>query len=271
MYTEHRPCTLLSPYIDKYWEFEGNPEQGTRINILPDGCTDFIFTLGDSPQTLNGNLTMRPFHTYFIGPMTGYSELITYTKTVHMLGIRFRPYGIFRFLELPLHELTDQRLYAGDINTFFNDSWTQQLSEQQITIKQISLIETRLIQALYEYKPVPDKPISYAINQINTFKGKLSIHTLVDNICLSQRHFERKFKTYTGYTPKAYSRIVKFRNAVDILRKTTFDNLLSIAIETGYYDVPHLSREIKKMSGNTPLSFLSLPPESETALLYIEQ
>lgn len=97
MYTEHRPCTLLSPYIDKYWEFKGNPEQGTRINILPDGCTDFIFTLGDSPQTLNGNLTMRPFHTYFIGPMTGYSELITYTKTVHMLGIRFRPYGIFRF------------------------------------------------------------------------------------------------------------------------------------------------------------------------------
>ena len=82
---------------------------------------------------------------------------------------------------------------------------------------------------------------------------------------------ERKFKTYTGYTPKEYSRIVKFRNAVDILRKTTFDNLLSIAIETGYYDVPHLSREIKKMSGNTPLSFLSLPPESETALLYIEQ
>ena len=74
MYTEHRPCTLLSPYIDKYWEFKGNPEQGTRINILPDGCTDFIFTLGDSPQTLNGNLTMRPFHTYFIGPMTGYSD-----------------------------------------------------------------------------------------------------------------------------------------------------------------------------------------------------
>lgn len=46
MYKEYQPCALLSPYIDKYWEFKGNPEYGMRINILPDGCTDFIFTLG---------------------------------------------------------------------------------------------------------------------------------------------------------------------------------------------------------------------------------
>ena len=36
MYKEYQPCALLSPYIDKYWEFKGNPEYGMRINILPD-------------------------------------------------------------------------------------------------------------------------------------------------------------------------------------------------------------------------------------------
>ena len=40
-------CIRDSPYIDKYWEFKGNPDYGMKINILPDGCTDFIFTLGD--------------------------------------------------------------------------------------------------------------------------------------------------------------------------------------------------------------------------------
>jgi len=34
MYKEYQPCALLSPYIDKYWEFKGNPEYGMRINIL---------------------------------------------------------------------------------------------------------------------------------------------------------------------------------------------------------------------------------------------
>ena len=52
MYKEYPPCSLLSPYIDKYWEFKGNPEYGMRINILPDGCTDFIFTLGEATQTV---------------------------------------------------------------------------------------------------------------------------------------------------------------------------------------------------------------------------
>ena len=53
MYKEYQPCALLSPYIDKYWEFTGNPEYGMRINILPDGCTDFIFTLGEATQAVN--------------------------------------------------------------------------------------------------------------------------------------------------------------------------------------------------------------------------
>ncbi len=45
MYNEYQPSLLLAPYIDKYWEFKGNPDYGMKINILPDGCTDFIFTL----------------------------------------------------------------------------------------------------------------------------------------------------------------------------------------------------------------------------------
>ena len=48
MYTEYQPSRLLAPYIDNYWEFKGTPEYGMRIHILPDGCTDFIFTLGEA-------------------------------------------------------------------------------------------------------------------------------------------------------------------------------------------------------------------------------
>ena len=70
--------------------------------------------------------------------------------------------------------------------------------------------------------------------------------------------FERKFKHYTGFTPKEYSRIVKFKNAVELLRTTTSANLLTTAVDAGYYDLAHFSKEIKSMSGNTPASFLSL-------------
>ena len=76
MYTEYQPSHLLVPYIDNYWEFKGNPDYGMRIHILPDGCTDFIFTLGEVANAVEeGSLMMQPYRSYFVGPMTKYSEL----------------------------------------------------------------------------------------------------------------------------------------------------------------------------------------------------
>ena len=66
MYTEYQPSHLLVPYIDNYWEFKGNPDYGMRIHILPDGCTDFIFTLGEVANAVEeGSLMMQPYRSYF--------------------------------------------------------------------------------------------------------------------------------------------------------------------------------------------------------------
>ena len=90
MYTEYQPSRLLAPYIDNYWEFKGTPEYGMRIHILPDGCTDFIFTLGEAVSKVKEEtLVMQPYRSYFVGPMTKYSELVTYAEFVHQFGVRF--------------------------------------------------------------------------------------------------------------------------------------------------------------------------------------
>lgn len=74
MYTEYQPSRLLAPYIDNYWEFKGTPEYGMRIHILPDGCTDFIFTLGEAVSKVKEEtLVMQPYRSYFVGAMTKYS------------------------------------------------------------------------------------------------------------------------------------------------------------------------------------------------------
>lgn len=270
MYKEYPPCPLLSPYIDKYWEFKGQPEYGMRINILPDGCTDFIFTLGEVANKVGNHLIMQPYRSYFVGPMTTYSELITYAQTVHMVGIRFLPCGISRFMNLPLQGFSDQRISTNDLKTPFDDSFTEMLLEKQDIKEQIICIEHFLIRSLYKDTSGNEKDVLFAVNQINLHQGNLPIQDLTNKICLCQRHFERKFKTLTGFTAKEYSRIIRFRNAIDLLKKEySLDNLLSVAVKTGYYDVPHLSREVKRLSGNTPGSFLSLQPE-ETTLTYIK-
>ncbi len=270
MYKEYHPSLLLSPYIDKYWEFKGNPDYGMRINILPDGCTDFIFTLGEVANAVGDSLIMQPYRSYFVGAMTKYSELVTYADTVHMLGIRFLPCGILRFMNLPLHELTNQRISTEDIESLFDHSFAERLCELPSIQKRIIFIESLLTKALCNCTSKAEQSMHFAIQQINLHKGNLSLHQLSHETCLCQRHFERKFKMHTGLTPKEYSRIIKFKNTIDLLRSTSYDNLLSIATQAGYYDVPHLSNEIKKMSGNTAKSFLASPSPEEGTLTYVK-
>lgn len=269
MYQEYSPCDALSSYVDKYWEFKGDITKGMHINILPDGCTDFIFTLGEVANAVGCTLTLQPYRSYFVGSMTTYSELIANSDTIHMLGIRFRPCGVFRFAQLSLLELTDTRVQASDLHTIFDDSVAEILCEKETIRERIEFIERYLFHHLCHHSYEADKSILYAVRRINNQRGTQTIRGLADEVNLSQRHFERKFKYFTGFTPKEYSRIMQFRNAVELLRNSAFDNLLSVAVDAGYYDVPHLSREIKRLSGNTPVSFLSIPQPKEVTLTYI--
>lgn len=270
MYKEYSPCIILSPYIDKYWEVEGKTEYGMCFNITVDGCTDFIFTLGNAPEAAGDTLVMQPYHSYFVGPMHKNLELTIQADTIHMFGIRFLPCGLFRFMKLPLDALRNIRVSVNDMNTIFEDSFAERLTEKSSFRERINLIENYLIDCFAKSSQSPDAQILLAVQRINRGKGSLSVNTLLDDICLCRRHFERKFKLHTGFSPQKYGRIVKFKHAVGLLRNTSSDNLLSVAIRAGYYDVSHFSREVKLFSGATPGSFLQLPPESNISLLYKE-
>ena len=149
------------------------------------------------------------------------------------------------------------------------DSFAESLCEAQTLQQQICLLERFLIHRLKDNYEI-DPQIPFAVQQINRSKGRLPILQLMDEICFCQRHFERKFKAYTGYTPKEYSWIMKFRNTIDLLKNCIPDNLLTIAVEAGYYDLSHFNKEIRQLSGNTPASFLSIPIPEDVLLTYLE-
>lgn len=268
-YKEYVPDRRLWPYVDRYWEFKGRVTEGMRFNILPDGCTDFIFTLGGGMHAYGSPVQMQDCCCYFVGAMTTYTELAASSDRISMLGIRFRPCGILRFARLPLPELTDLRIPSGDLSTIFDDRLTVILAEKNTTAERISFIEAYLLQHAGLVSAAPDPCILYAVQQIDRYQGRESVSVLAGRLTLCQRQFERKFKMFTGYTPKEYSRIKQFRHAVELLGSLACQDLLSVAVRAGYYDVPHLSREVRRLAGKTPASFLALFPSGETTLTYV--
>lgn len=114
-----------------------------------------------------------------------------------------------------------------------------------------SFLENKLSK---NYLNQPD--VFSCINDIIQSKGVTDIKTLADRHFLSLRQFERKFKHFSGFSPKLFSRIIRFQSAIK-----RYDNkkmpLTEIAYDCGYYDQSHFMHDFKEFSGYHPMQYFS--------------
>ena len=254
IYQEYKPREQLTPFIDTYWASEGFVEGQELFNVLPDGCVDIMFSFGCPSKFAFGYPSVKDSLTLLlpniIGTMTTYSE-VCYNGKVSMLGIRFKPVGITAFTRVPVNEFTNQRIDMTLVETLFDEQFYESLPEKKSMKQRIEHIDAYFAQKLKSIF-APQQQIVYAVNLIQKTKGRLSLAEVASEACLSPRHFERKFKSAVGISPKAFSKVVKFKHAISFLNEHKDESIFSIAVDCGYYDHTHMIKDFKSLSGNTP-------------------
>lgn len=73
-----------------------------------------------------------------------------------------------------------------------------------------------------------------------------------DKTGLSQRQIERLFKTRLGMTAKNYQRIIRIRKAISFIQENKQMPLAEVAVELGFSDQAHMTREFKAIARITP-------------------
>ncbi len=107
-YHQFSPHSNLVNYIDAFWIVEGVEQQTIKTNILPDGCVDLIFNLGDDYKTEEGVVTMQSGKLYLVGAMTTAKASILQPEN-RLVGVRFKPAAFSSFYKFAsLSEVTDQ-------------------------------------------------------------------------------------------------------------------------------------------------------------------
>ena len=82
-----------------------------------------------------------------------------------------------------------------------------------------------------------------------------NVNELASKFSLSTRQFDRKFKIYSGFSPKMYLRLTRLQNA---LKQYGCDKSLTrIAYECGYYDQSHFIHDVKAFTGYHPGFYFS--------------
>jgi len=73
---------------------------------------------------------------------------------------------------------------------------------------------------------------------------------------LSSRQNRRRFLDAVGLTPKRFERVRRLQRAMSSLGAS---NLVQVALEAGYFDQAHFTRDFRDFTGQTPTQFLQQP------------
>jgi AraC-like DNA-binding protein len=82
--------------------------------------------------------------------------------------------------------------------------------------------------------------------------GFISVKSLLEDLHISERQFERRFIQTVGISPQSYIRVKRFNEAIRLIKAKQYKWLTEIAYALNYYDQSHLIREISAFSGVTP-------------------
>lgn len=251
-YREMTPIPQLAQYVECYWTIRTRQGKFSAPRpILPDGCADIIFNFGSPIINHSANDTFINTNPAFIvGNMTkavasqpdGYYNL---------LAIRFHPGGLRAFVNLPLHELTDQVVSLDTFQSFRH--WQEQIAQAKGLVSQCNVLNTLLLQNL---SPVYNPAVVQALKILQAYKGNIRISDLAVNIGRSQKHLERTFKDLVGLSPKQTAGIIRFRHIAHLLRHHHGEeSLLHLATDNGYTDHAHFTKSFKEFAGVTPQAF----------------
>lgn len=268
-YETYPPHPDLETIVKCYWTLEVPKQEHTqRQLILPDGCVDMCFILGDDIKryTTERDFILQP-RAMLLGQITD-QFYIEPTGYVNTFAVRFYPYGFANLVDVPLSDLSNRET---PLSVLFGAVKAGELSQEMIeagdTAQRIALVERFLLERLCDGNTI-DHIVKSTVDMMLSTKGSLSINVILENDASRRRQLERRFRQQVGMSPKQLSKVIRLQAILQMLLNQTAGSLTAVAYEGAYYDQAHFIRDFKEFTGITPKDFLAEEQLALSALLY---
>jgi len=104
-----------------------------------------------------------------------------------------------------------------------------------------------------------DALVRRAVQELEAPRRDWTLTTLAAKLGVSERQLRRRFVSAVGYEPKLLERVLRLRRFIRTASGPRSPGLATLALEAGYADQPHLSRECRELTGVTPVQLLGYP------------
>jgi AraC-like DNA-binding protein len=212
-YRERPPPLPWRSMVNCQWEQRVDAISDHRV--IPDGCADVIV------NPAGGAVAVGLADQAVVQRLSAGSSAV---------GLRLRPEAVATAFRTPADELRNRELPLDDVVG--------------------SRRARRLIDAVLEGAQDPlllgTPPVEVAL-AIGLLADR-SVDQTAQDLGLSSRHLRRLLIQHTGLGPKDHQRVMRLRRFVDSTAPLSVAATLS-----GYADQPHLSREVTRLCGVSPL------------------
>lgn len=233
-YREVRPAGPVADLLECAWQARADAPHVQRV--LPDGCMDLLVQ--------DGRLVVA-------GPDTT-AHLASSPAGSVTTGLRFRPGRLPALLGVPAEELRDTR-------TALDAVLARPLPDPGEAPGPPLALLLEMTTALRAGADVPARtlPAPLPPAALRALTRGMPVTELADRLGVTSRTLHRRCRATLGYGPAVARRVLRFRTASALL----FDGVTpaEVAARTGYADQPHLSREVRSLTGLSPTALVPAP------------
>ena len=249
----HIPAPPLSQFVASLWYYCDYTPLTAVEKMLPTAGTGMVINLAEDRFTVEdesyrgaiwAGLFTKPF-------------LLATPQQSHTLGVSLQPGGAFPLLGLPASEISNQHLALEDL-------WGQKarcLRERLLTAgspeSMFDIVEKFLLDLLYR-SAGRHPAVTYALAELSHTVPQRTVADIGASTGFSNSRFTSLFREQVGVTPKIYSRLCRFRKALDLIAATSQPDWAQLALDCGYYDQPHFVHEFRDFAGLTPSVYAKL-------------
>jgi AraC-like DNA-binding protein len=255
----HAPAPPLSDFVEAIWLAEVSGATPCKERTLPDGSTELVIDLrGDALEVADGPGHAR-LHSHrggiLIGPRSESFNIIDATGETAVLGVHFRPGGVFPFLAPPAGELSNAVVSIEDIWGARARELRERLLMDRRPAARFRIVE-RFLLAMAARPLVRHVAVHFALEELR--RAPLArISEITDRIGISQRRFIQVFRDEVGLPPKLFARVRRFQAVLELIAPMREVDWASVAARCGYYDQSHFVNDFRAFSGLTPTAYLA--------------
>lgn len=234
----------IAPYVRTVLVLEsGEKEESSNLPLFVNGMAALLCRIKkDSCQTI------------LFGQFVP-DEQWTMDESTIIIAFFFKPFTIGSIFKRSVKELREEAIALNCWNAQKAMALQLQILLAKSQKKQIEILSHFVFTQIQTNKRDCEL-IRNATDALMQNPNTDALSQLVEELCLTERSFQRIFKKYVGTSPNQYKRICQFYCAFSQLKGKHFNNQTDVVYANGYFDQSHYIRSFKEFTDTTPSEYL---------------